>query len=115
MEQIGTDTTKGNGKGKGENGEKDTGGRKNADKQEAIPDAAALAAALPAVRKALEEAEEAADKANKKIKATAKSTGFLSSIVKKAAKASMGEEETFEEKKREAEQMSLIFEELDKA
>lgn len=104
MEQIGQDTS----------ADKDTGGRQNADKQEAVPDAAALAAALPAVQKLLTDADEAADKANKKIKAVAKATGFLSSIVKKAAKANMGEDETFEKAKREAEQLDLIFEELDK-
>lgn len=107
MERVGAST--GNGKDK----DRDTGGRKDA-KQEAVPDKDALAAALPGVKKVLDELKDAQDKANKKIKAVAKSTGFLSSIVRKVAAASMGEDETFEEAKRYSEQLGLAFEALDK-
>lgn len=104
METVGT----GNGTGK------ETRGRKSADKQEMVPDPAALKAAIPGVKKVLAELEEAQDKANKKIKAVAKATGFLSSIVRKVAKSDMGEDETFEEAKRYSEQLSLAFEALEK-
>jgi uncharacterized protein (UPF0335 family) len=106
MDRIGT--TGGNGK------DKDTGGRKDANKQEAVPDKGALKAAIPGVKKVLEELKEAQDKANKKIKAVAKSSGFLAKVVRAAATADMGEEETFEEAKRYSEQMALAFEALDR-
>lgn len=93
----------------GSNGKnKDTGGRKDA-KQEMVPDEDALKAALPGVVKAMTEADEASEKASKKVKAVAKSTGFMADVVRAAAKALMGEEETFEKKKRQVEQLSLAF------
>jgi len=110
MEQIGTDATKaksGNGKDKNAAGRKDDG-------QEAVPDPKALKDALPGIVKLLKAKDEATDALNSKVKAVAKKTGFLASVVRKIAKASDAEEETFEEQKRITEQMSLAFEELDK-
>ena len=88
--------------------DKDTGGRKDA-KQEMVPDEEALKAALGGVVKVMTEAEEASEKASKKVKAVAKSTGFNADVVRAAAKALMGEEETFEKKKRQIEQLSIAF------
>lgn len=112
IESIHAGTT-GGGNGTGKHA-KDTTGRKGADKQEVVPDKEALASAIPGVVKALKEQDEASDKANKKVKAVAKSTGFMASVVRKIAKASMGEDETFEKAKRDAEQLSLAFEAIEK-
>lgn len=93
---------------------KDVGGRKGADRQEAVPDPEALKAGLPTVERALKEADEANETASDKVKALAKKSGFLATVVRKAARANMGEPETFEEEKRKAEQLSLAFETLEK-
>lgn len=99
-----TDTTKGNGKG--------TRGRKGKDKQEAVVEIGKLREKLPHLVQLKNTADGAASDLNDAIKATAEKCGLLASVVRKVVVASAGE--NFEEKKREAEQLSLAFEEVEK-
>lgn len=108
MEVVPNTGTKSNGK------DKNTGGRKDEGGQEGIPDPKALNDALPSIAKLIKAKQEANDALNSKVKAVAKKTCFLAKVVRAAAAASAAEEETFEEQKRISEQMSLIFEEMDK-
>lgn len=100
-----TETTKGNGKGAG------TRGRKNRDNQEAVIEIAALRKMLPQLITLKNNADSAASDLNDAIKAAAEKSGLLASVVRKVVVASAGE--NFEEKKREVEQLSLAFEEIE--
>ena len=53
---------------------------------------------------------EAADKLNDAIKATAEKTGLMASVIRKYVVARAGE--SYEERKRDADQLSLVFEEV---
>lgn len=87
-------------------------GRKNRDKQEAVIEVAKLREKLPQLVKLKKASDEASSDLNDAIKAAAEKSGLLASVVRKVVVASAGE--NFEEKKREAEQLSLAFEEVEK-
>lgn len=87
-------------------------GRKGADKQEAVIEVAKLRGKLPELVKLKKANDEAAANLNDAIKAAAEKSGLLASVVRKVVVASAGEK--FEEKKREAEQLALAFEEVEK-
>lgn len=92
--------------------EKGAKGRKGKDKQEAVIEIAKLRQKLPELVKLKKAADEASANLNDGIKAAAEKSGLLASVVRKVVVASAGE--NFEEKKREAEQLSLAFEEVEK-
>lgn len=87
-------------------------GRKGKDKQEAVIEAAVLKKKLPELVKLKKAADEASADLNDAIKKAAEQSGLLATVVRKVVVASAGE--NFEEKKREAEQLSLAFEEVEK-
>lgn len=86
----------------------DTKGRKDKG-QEGNPDEKKLKELLPGVAKLLKEKQELDEKYSKKIKATAKAAGFMSNIVREAAKGMLAEPEDREAAAREAEQLTLAF------
>lgn len=57
-------------------------------------------------------AKDAGEDLSSAIKAVAEKSGFLASVVRKIVVAKAGEEESYEEKVREAEQLSLLFTEV---
>lgn len=92
--------------------EKGAKGRKGKDKQEAVIEIGKLRQKLPELVKLKKTADEASANLNDAIKSAAEKSGLLASVVRKVVVASAGE--NFEEKKREAEQLSLAFEEVEK-
>ena len=86
----------------------DARGRKDKG-QEGVPDEKKLKELLPGVAKLLKEKQELDEKYSKKIKATAKAAGFLSSVVRAAAKEMLAEPEDREMSSRHAEQLTLAF------
>lgn len=91
------------------NGEKGPRGRKNRDKQEAVIETAKLKDKLSYLVKLKKASDSASTEFNDAIKATAEKSGLLASVVRKVVVAASGED--YEAKQREAEQLSLAFEE----
>lgn len=87
---------------------KDVKGRKDAG-QEGVPDEKKLKEVLPGVAKVLKAKLESDADFSKKVKAAAKSSGFMSVVVRAAAKAFLAEPETLAKESRQAEQMELAF------
>ena len=87
---------------------KDVKGRKDAG-QEGVPDEKKLKEILPGVAKVLKAKLEQDSAYSTKVKAAAKSSGFMSVVVRAAAKAFLAEPETREKDVRQAEQMELAF------
>lgn len=77
--------------------------------QEGVPDEKKLKEALPGVAKILKEKQEADERYSKKVKAVAKAAGFMSSVVRAAAKEMLAEPEDREAAARHAEQLTLAF------
>lgn len=93
-----------------EAGEKDldTKGRKDKS-QEGVPDEKKLKELLPAVAKLLKEKAEVDERYSKKVKSVAKASGFMSNVVRAAAKEMNAEPEDREMATRHAEQLTLAF------
>ena len=104
MERVGEQS--GNGK------EKRAAGRKDASKQPAVMDVTKFKDDLPKLKKLIVAAEEANEDMNNAITKVAEKSGILASVVRKVAKAWAGDD--LEEKRREAEQLHLAFEEAAK-
>lgn len=86
----------------------DTKGRKDKG-QEGVPDEKKLKELLPAVAKLLKEKAEVDEKYSKKVKSVAKASGFMSNVVRAAAKEMNAEPEDREMATRHAEQLTLAF------
>ena len=86
----------------------DARGRKDKG-QEGVPDEKKLKELLPSVSKLLKEKQELDEKYSKKIKAAAKAAGFMSNVVRAAAKEMLAEPEDREMSARHAEQLTLAF------
>ncbi len=85
-------------------------GRKNADKQEAIIDNSIIKARIEEMVKLKKASDTASDEFSEAIKFVAESAGLNASAVRKFVLARAGEH--FEDKKKECEQLSLLFEEV---
>lgn len=85
-------------------------GRKGKDKQSAVIEASVLKERLPQLVKLKNAADEASEDLNDAITAAAEKSGLLATVVRKIVSASAGED--FESKRREAEQLSLAFDEV---
>lgn len=90
---------------------RDVRGRKNRDQQEAVIKISELKDRLDDLVNLHLKAKEAQRKENDAIKATAKASGLLASVVKKAVVA-RASDDGFDDKKREYEQLALVFEEI---
>jgi hypothetical protein len=85
-------------------------GRKGADKQEAVVRPKVVQAAIGELIDSLVKAQNASDRFNTMVKKVAEEAGMQASNVKKFVKARAGE--AFQERKRDADQMALLFEEV---
>jgi hypothetical protein len=105
VEQIGTGTTKGNGRtrtpGKG---------RMDADKQPAVKKPEVIAKRLDELVELHNKAQAAAERAKEAVTKAAEDSGFLASSVNKLVRAKAGDK--FEEKHREVEQQHELFDEV---
>lgn len=91
------------------NGAKPPRGRKGKDKQDAVIETGKLKEKLTYLVKLKKANDSAAVEFADAIKATAEKSGLLASVVRKVVVAAAGED--YEAKQREAEQLSLAFEE----
>lgn len=103
--QAGTDTTKGNGKGK--NAGK---GRQGAEKQTMAKQPKVIADRIDELVRLHAAAKSASEKAQDAITKAAEDSGYLASSVKKLVTARAGDK--FEEKHREVEQQMELFDEV---
>lgn len=92
---------------------KDVRGRKDAG-QEGVPDPKKLKELLPGVAKVLKAKMEADAAFSTKVKAAAKASQFMAVVVRAAAKAYLAEPEAREKESRQAEQMEMAFEVVEK-
>lgn len=92
------------------NGGKSPRGRKTEDGQEQAINLTALKKGIGELVDLHIRKKSAADDLSSAIKAIAEKSGLLSAAIRKLVKARAGEK--FEDKKREVEQLSLVFEEI---
>lgn len=92
---------------------KDVKGRKDAG-QEGVPDEKKLKEILPGIAKVMKATQDQNAVLSAKVKAGAKASGFMSVVVRAAAKAFLAEPETREKESRQAEQMEMAFEVVEK-
>lgn len=93
---------------------KDRRGRKDGG-QEVEPDEKELEKLLPKIKAALKSETDAKAECNKNLKNWGKKCGFLASVLRKAGKAALAEDESRETVTRYSEQMSLALEVVAKA
>lgn len=86
-------------------------GRKESQGQEKVIEMDALRQSLPELIQLYGSAQEAKAKLSDAVKAVAEKSGLLSSTVKRVVKAKANQ--TWEEAKRNAQQLSLVFEEIE--
>ena len=93
----------------GSNGKTRVRGRKDADKQEAVIEVAVVRERLPHLENLYRACLSAGTEFNDGVKAVAEKSGLLASVVSKYVKAKV--KSKTEDRKREAEQLSLLFDE----
>lgn len=87
-------------------------GRRGSDGQEKTPDPKVLEPKIDKLVKLYEAAEVAKDALSEAVKKAAESSGFNAAALKKFVKARAGGEDEFADRKRDAEQLVLLFDKV---
>jgi len=87
-------------------------GRRTNDGQEKTPDPGAVEPRMSKLLKLYAESENAKEALSDAIKKAAESTGFNAAALKKFVKARAGDEDEFADRKRDAEQLVLLFDKV---